>query len=715
MPPSATVLLRICAWALKRGRNPGGSITLRTSGIEYEARAHMPAFRPTRVRIAFGIALVSLGAAGGLLSRDVSQVQQSRVQVARTREVAAQLDHVLAEFRNSISASRGYAPDAIQLQRQSAESVQSVLRGVGEGISGDPDQQQRLNSLEAALTELFALERRRLELVGKEGPEAGFALFREGHGDQLDDRIRRIVSDMEAAEHSLLEQRQQDVDRTIRIAQNVFGATAVLALIILLGVYFHLEREIGRRARSESRLIHLNRLYAFLSQANQTMVRARTKDELFGGVCRVAVEHGQFAMAWIRTREPKTGAIRLAARSSREEPHLQKLQISMDEWPEGLGLSRSAIREEKRLVLNDLNDLSRDPGNVAWREVALAHGCLSAASLPIHVDGKLVGAFSLFADRTNFFDDETLRLLDEVNSDISFALHAIDQEEQRRNAESEVRRLNQELEERVVERTSQLAEANATLAKQNEEFARASRLKSDFLARVSHEFRTPLNSIIGFTDLLAEEGEGPLGESYSYYVQHVHEGAHHLLALVNDILDLSRIEAGRIDLRQEEFAAGEAIFEVLSVIAPLAKAKNIELHSDIASTLLVFGDRTRFKQILYNLLSNAVKFTPMAGRVQVNAMTDYGQIRFGVADTGIGIPADQQAAIFEEFTQVAPATSGVKEGAGLGLTITKRLVEHHGGRIWVQSKTGEGSLFYFLMPAARAGDHSVEQRSSNTA
>ena len=131
-----------------------------------------------------------------------------------------------------------------------------------------------------------------------------------------------------------------------------------------------------------------------------------------------------------------------------------------------------------------------------------------------------------------------------MTSDISFALRTLEEEEQRRQAETEIRRLNQELESRVLERTSQLGEANSRLATQNEELARASRMKSEFLARMSHEFRTPLNSIIGFTDLLAEEGEGALGEAYADYVRHVHEGAHHLLALVNDILDLSRMRPG---------------------------------------------------------------------------------------------------------------------------------------------------------------------------
>ena len=260
---------------------------------------------------------------------------------------------------------------------------------------------------------------------------------------------------------------------------------------------------------------------------------------------------------------------------------------------------------------------------------------------------------------------------------------------------------DQELERRVLERTSQLTETNRHLAKQNQELVRASRVKTEFLARMSHEFRTPLNSIIGFTDLLAEQGEGVLGEAYAGYVHYVSEGASHLLALVNDILDLFRTEAGRMDLRHDEFSATEAIADVLCVIGPLAEAKSIELRSNASHTFVVHGDRTRFKQILYNLLSNALKFTPDHGHIQVSAEADCDSIRFRVADTGVGIPREHQTVIFDEFVQVALPADGVREGAGLGLAITKRIVELHGGRIWVESTLGQGSHFFFTMPAAR--------------
>jgi len=672
----------------------------------------MPIFRPNRVRIAFGIALLVLTIAAIVSAWNVSRVLRTGRQVSDANTVLDRLDDILEAFHDSIIASRGNAPDSIQWHSHSVESMRAATQAVRQGTIDNPDQQQRIGSLEGSLDQVIALERRRLELAARKGVDSSDDVFRGGLGLELLDRIRRTSSDIKSAEESLLSREKEEQLHRTRTTGLAFFSSVLLGLVILLAVYYHLEREIGRRQRSESRLIHLNRLYLFLSQANEAIVRARKRDELFRQVCRIAVEDGQFAMAWIGIPEPENGLIKPVAWWGREEGYLRDLRISMADEPEGHGPTGSAIREGRRFVYNDI---ARDPRMLLWREQALQRGYVSAASIPIQVEERLVGTFTVYAEHPDFFDIETLRLIDEVTSDISFALRTIDQEEQRRTAEGEIRRLNEELEKRVLERTSQVGEANSRLAKQNEELARASRLKSEFLARMSHEFRTPLNSIIGFSDLLGEQGEGPLGEAYGDYVRHVSEGAQHLLALVNDILDLSRIEAGRIDLRHEEFAAAAAICEVLSVTGPLAEAKNIELRSEVSPALFAYGDRTRFKQILYNLLSNAVKFTPVIGRVQVSAEPDYGEIRFRVSDTGIGIPRDQQTAIFEEFTQVAPATSGVKEGAGLGLAITKRIVELHGGRIWVESTPGEGSHFFFTLPAAAPGEHGSRPRFSSKA
>ena len=247
----------------------------------------------------------------------------------------------------------------------------------------------------------------------------------------------------------------------------------------------------------------------------------------------------------------------------------------------------------------------------------------------------------------------------------------------RQRAEQEVLRLNQDLERRVAERTAQLERVN--------------RMKTDFLGRSSHELRTPLNAILGYSDLLAEQSAGP--PPYPRFVANIQEGARHLLAIVNDLLDISKIEAGRIDLNRETFCPADALEEVLVVIAPLAKTKRIAIDNQVPAALSIHADRTRFKQVLYNLLSNAVKFTPENGRVWIADSSRGSAAAFCVGDTGIGIPASELESIFDEFHQVSGPSGAAREGTGLGLAITRRLVELHAGAIAVESVLGQGSRF----------------------
>ena len=177
-------------------------------------------------------------------------------------------------------------------------------------------------------------------------------------------------------------------------------------------------------------------------------------------------------------------------------------------------------------------------------------------------------------------------------------------------------------------------------------------MKTDFLSRMSHELRTPLNAIVGYSDLLGEQSAGPLPPPYPRFVANIQEGARHLLAMVNDLLDISRIEAGRIDLNREAFRPAGALEEVLSVIAPLARIKNISIENLIPDGLSIRADRTRFKQVLYNLLSNAVKFTPENGRVWIADASREDAAGFCVGDTGIGIPESELESVFDEFHQV---------------------------------------------------------------
>lgn len=257
-------------------------------------------------------------------------------------------------------------------------------------------------------------------------------------------------------------------------------------------------------------------------------------------------------------------------------------------------------------------------------------------------------------------------------------------------------------ERRRVEEQIQLL--NKDLEQQNREVERANRLKGEFLASVSHELRTPLNAIVGFSHLLGEQREG-LNEEQKRFVGYISQGARHLLTLINDILDLSKIEAGRLELRAERVAIASVLEEVLVAVRPSAELKQLHLDSQVPSNLEIVADRTRFKQILFNLLSNAVKFTPIDGAVTIEAHVGDDGFQLRVSDTGIGIAPEEIDAIFEKFHQASATTKGIREGTGLGLAITKSLVELHGGRIWAESKVGSGSKFFVDLPVRGLMDH----------
>jgi signal transduction histidine kinase len=247
--------------------------------------------------------------------------------------------------------------------------------------------------------------------------------------------------------------------------------------------------------------------------------------------------------------------------------------------------------------------------------------------------------------------------------------------------------------------TEELAAKNRELEARNEEVERANHLKNEFLSGMSHELRTPLHTIIGFTELLEEEIQGSLNEKQRRFIRHIHKDSQHLLALINDVLDLSKIESGRLELQREQFPLAEALEETVSSIRPRGDAKSIQIEVILIDPMVIYADRLRFKQILYNLLSNAVKFTPEGGRVWVEVNRRGSFVEISVMDNGVGIPASAHDSVFDKFYQVGHRQAGGLEGTGLGLAITRRLVEEHGGTIHLESEPGKGSRFMFTISA----------------
>jgi signal transduction histidine kinase/CheY-like chemotaxis protein len=272
------------------------------------------------------------------------------------------------------------------------------------------------------------------------------------------------------------------------------------------------------------------------------------------------------------------------------------------------------------------------------------------------------------------------------------------------NREEALKGAYDDLERRVEERTEELVlakkeveENSESIVRAKEELERASKFKDQFLSTMSHELRTPLNAVMGFSEMLIAERYGPLNERQQRYVNHIHSGGEHLLRLINDILDISKIEAGRLQLAIETVQVATSFSEVADSLQPLAAKKSQLLTQHAPRALNVLADPVRFKQILMNLVGNAIKFTPDRGSIELTAKLAGEVVRIEVRDTGPGIPTEGQSHIFEAFHRLRQSDKAT-EGTGLGLAITRRLVELHGGQLGIESELGLGSCFYFTLP-----------------
>lgn len=307
----------------------------------------------------------------------------------------------------------------------------------------------------------------------------------------------------------------------------------------------------------------------------------------------------------------------------------------------------------------------------------------SEMALPMLVGGKLIGVLDLQSDEEDYFTQKDLNVQTTLAAQIAVA----------------------------VENATQYAAQVQTSAKLRE----VDVLKTEFLASMSHELRTPLNSIIGFADVLLEGLDGELNERMEEDVRLIRESGSHLRGLIGDILDMSKIEAGRMDLRYEEVDLCQLANDVLETAAPLAQEKKLFLHLDIDEDVKpVMADRTRVRQVMWNILGNAVKFTEK-GSITISVQAQPNHVLCSIRDTGIGIKEENMAAVFEQFRQIDGGLNRAAGGTGLGMPITKKLVELHGGDIWVESVYGQGSTFLFTIPyePPKAMLHTAEVASNS--
>ncbi|MCZ6479614.1 MAG: PAS domain S-box protein [candidate division NC10 bacterium] len=413
---------------------------------------------------------------------------------------------------------------------------------------------------------------------------------------------------------------------------------------------------------------------------------------------------------------PNQPHLRVEALAGDDQGFTKNLRISLDPAsPLGQGPTAKAFRNKVPVAIEDvLEDSSFAP----WRGAASRVGIRSVVIVPLLYREEVRGFLMAFSDVPQVCDEGKIQLLTTLASQAVIAM-------ENSRLYEELWQAARQLEARVEERTRELHAANLQLEEARNHAERVSGHKTEFLANMSHELRTPLNAILGFSELLMDEKFGPLNEKQQRYVGNVFSSGRHLLNLINDLLDLSKVEAGKMAIHREQLSLREALEEALNLVNWEGEKKNLHLALTVEQDLSsVFADPVRFRQILYNLLSNAVKFTPKGGTVTVSARCVQGSafrvqgsegtdhepstmnheprgdfIEIRVQDTGIGIAAEDLSKLFQPFTQLEPVYAKEQQGTGLGLALTKRLVELHGGQIRAESEgEDQGSTFTVRLP-----------------
>jgi GAF domain-containing protein len=450
-------------------------------------------------------------------------------------------------------------------------------------------------------------------------------------------------------------------EKQIELA-TTFADQAVIA-IENVRLFKELEARTSELARSVGEL-------KALGEVGQAVSSTLDLQTVLSTIVRHAVQLSGTDCGIIYEYDEPTQEFHLRASYQMEEELVQAYQATPLRL--GQGATGRAAETKVPTQIIDLNQ-EQEFATRGLRPILSRLGYRSLLAVPLLLDQKIMGALTIYRRQTGSFAPEIINLL------------------------------------RTFATQSVLAIQNARLFREIEDKSRqieaANRHKSEFLANMSHELRTPLNAIIGFSEVLGERMFGELNEKQAEYTEDILSSGRHLLSLINEILDLSKVEAGRMELELATFDLPLAIDNARTFVRERATKHGINLDVTVDERLGEFvGDERKIKQVLLNLLSNAVKFTPEGGRIGIKARQTDGSVEISVSDTGIGIAPEDQPKIFEEFRQVGSDYAHKVEGTGLGLTLAKKFVELHGGKIWVDSEVGKGSTFSFSLP----------ERSSNS-
>ena len=432
---------------------------------------------------------------------------------------------------------------------------------------------------------------------------------------------------------------------------------------------------VGREPRAVADLARTHRALRMLRSSNQALIQAADEDSLLKDVCRIAVDDGGYRMAVVAFAE-RDGAKswRPGAYRGLDEAFPGNDRAS---WSEdsayGRGPSGTAVRTGQPSISRDILN---DPNLSTWRDEAARRGYRSSVALPLKSEGQVFGVLGIHSSEVDGFDADEVGILSELASNLAFGIMTL---RERKQAE---------------------VEAAARLAAEA-----ASRAKSEFLSRMSHELRTPLNAVLGFSQLLLADAQNRLSAQQLSQLEHIRGAGWHLLALINDLLDVSRIEIGQLRVQAQAVELGPLLDEALHMAEPLAQPLGVSLVAPDREPLQtwVLADPIRLRQVLINLLSNAVKYNRQRGSVRIEVANDDQSVLIDVIDTGIGMTPDQLAHLYEPFNRLGQERGGV-QGTGIGLVLTRQLVRLMEGRMDIDSEVGRGTRVRVSLPAHQAAE-----------
>ena len=437
-------------------------------------------------------------------------------------------------------------------------------------------------------------------------------------------------------------------------------------------------RDISERKTREERIVRLTRLHELLSRVNEAIVRVKDRDELFASICRIAEDSSLFRLVWIGMLDEKREAVIPVAYAGVEEGYTKKLIIRLDDERTGRGPVGTMMRTGLPVICDDIEN---DPIMAPWRDEALKRGYLSSSGFPINDgNGSVIGVLNSYAGQKHFFTPEMVQLMTDLSIDVTFALNAMVEREQRLKAEEEIRDLNRDLERKVLERTRQLEEVNREL--------------EAFSYSVSHDLRAPLRSIDGFSQILAKKMDDKLDESERDYMDRVRRASQRMGQLIDDLLRLARVTRSQIKREQIDLSSiAEQVAVDLRKTEP-ARSVSFILQPD----LTCYADPGLMRVVLDNLLGNAYKFTgkePEA-RIEFGRCEVKGEPAFFVRDDGAGFNMEHAQKLFGAFQRL----HGMNEfsGTGIGLATVQRIIHRHHGKVWAEAKEGMGATFYFTIP-----------------